>query len=115
MAEGLDFSGITACGENCTGCAKKTRGLCRGCRETDGRCEEWKGSGRCPVHACASSHRVLFCGLCEAFPCEKLPGLMPWNPHAKEHLASLAQLYRSTAGVGEECPGCMEKKTEFFP
>lgn len=99
------FRGITACGENCTGCAKCAQGLCSGCRETDGRCQEWAGTGRCPIHACVSGHGVLFCGLCESFPCDRLPGLLPWNPSAAEHLAALAKAYRAKTGSGSEKEG----------
>ncbi len=92
------FDGITACGENCSGCAKKVQGLCSGCRETDGHCQEWAGTGRCPIHACVQAHGALFCGLCECFPCDKLPALLPWNPTAKEHLAALADACRKATG-----------------
>lgn len=88
------FDSITACGESCTGCTKRAQGLCSGCRETDGHCEEWAGTGRCPIHACAQAHNALFCGLCEHFPCQRLPGLLPWNPRAAEHLATLAEAFR---------------------
>lgn len=89
------FETITACGEDCTGCAKRARGLCSGCRETDGYCPEWAQTGRCPVHACAREHHALFCGLRPQFPCEKLPQLMPWKPDAQAHLTELAQAYRA--------------------
>lgn len=88
------FEGITACGENCAGCAKKAAGQCRGCRESDGCCEEWAGTGRCPIHSCVQAHGVLFCGLCGSFPCKELPRLLNWNPNAAEHLAALAEQYR---------------------
>jgi hypothetical protein len=96
------FGGITACGESCTGCAKRAQGLCSGCRETDGRCQEWADTGRCPIHACASRHGVLFCGLCESFPCGQLPALLPWNPAAPAHLAALAAAYRAQNGSGTQ-------------
>ena len=91
-----NFDAITACGEDCTGCAKKAQGLCGGCRETDGHCQEWAQTGRCPVHACVQAHDALFCGLCSQFPCENLARLMPWKTDAKEHLAALARAYRQS-------------------
>lgn len=94
MENQRDFATITACGEDCTGCAKRAQGLCSGCRETDGYCPEWAQTGRCPIHACTRAHQALFCGLCESFPCDDLEQMMPWKPDAKTHLAALAQLYR---------------------
>lgn len=99
------FHGITACGENCTGCTKRAQGLCSGCRETDGHCQEWAGTGCCPIHACVSKQGVLFCGLCESFPCERLPGLLPWNPDAPAHLAALAAAFRAKTGPGAQKDG----------
>ena len=89
-----DFSTITACGECCAECPKKLDGRCPGCIEADGRVPEWAGSGRCKVHACAKEHHAPFCGLCEAFPCEKLPSLISWNPGIIEHMAALRDEYR---------------------
>lgn len=94
MKKVRDFSTITACGEDCTGCKKRAGGFCSGCRETDGYCPEWAQTGRCPVHACTREHDTLFCGLCTAFPCAKLATLMPWKPDAETHLAELAKAYR---------------------
>ena len=47
-----DFTLITACGECCTGCAKKADGRCPGCIESDGRVPEWAASG---ITACSSA------------------------------------------------------------
>ncbi len=94
MDEKRNFSHITACGEDCTGCAKRAQGLCGGCREQDGCCQEWAQTGRCPVHACASDHGVPFCGLCAMFPCEKLPSLMPWKTDVIEQFEALVKAYR---------------------
>lgn len=91
--ETRDFSNITACGEDCTGCAKRVQGLCGGCRELDGYCPEWAQSGRCPVHACAQEHSALFCGLCSQFPCLRLPELMHWKRDAVQQMKTLAELY----------------------
>ena len=46
MNSQIDFKAITACGECCTDCKKKESGICRGCIESDGYCEEWAQSGR---------------------------------------------------------------------
>ncbi len=92
-----DFSTVTACGECCEACPKKADGRCPGCIEADGRVPEWAESGRCKVHACAREHQVQFCGLCPAFPCEKLPALISWNPDIVEHMKALRDEY--TAGM----------------
>ena len=89
----IDFSVITACGENCTGCAKKKAGECPGCIEADGVVPEWAGSGRCRIHACAREHGVQFCGLCKEFPCERIPKMIPWNPEIISHLTYLKDEY----------------------
>lgn len=94
MNEPVDFSAITACGEDCTGCAKRLAGLCGGCVEMDGHCQEWAESGCCPEHACVREHDALFCGLCSCFPCGDLPRLMPWKPDAQNRLSALAEAYR---------------------
>ena len=88
-----DFTRITACGECCHGCPKKADGRCPGCIEADGQVPEWAGSGRCRIHACARAHHVQFCGLCEAFPCEKLPSLISWNADIVSHLSALRDEY----------------------
>ena len=90
----IDFSEITACGENCTGCEKKKSGACRGCLEADGYVPEWAASGRCPVHACCREHHVQFCGLCPEFPCADLPRLVHWNPDIVPQQQNLAEQYR---------------------
>ena len=77
---------ITACGECCKGCAKRQRGACPGCIEADGYVPEWAQSGRCRVHACAKAHGAPFCGVCPAFPCEKIHEMIPWNADIVEHL-----------------------------
>ena len=88
-----DFTLITACGECCTGYAKKADGRCPGCIESDGRVPEWAESGRCKVHACVRDHGVQFCGLCTEFPCGKLPSLIHWNPDIVKHLSALRDEY----------------------
>ena len=105
-----DFSTITACGECCAGCPKKSEGKCPGCLETDGRVPEWAESGRCRVHACARDHHVRFCGLCAEFPCAKLPSLVSWNPDIVEHLTALRNEHRRIVEiVGDNYSGKWEK------
>lgn len=89
----MDFRHITACGECCMGCAKKSDGRCGGCNETQGHCEEWAQSGVCPVYACTRAHGVSFCGVCEAFPCDHLP-MRRWRPDCVQELSALAEEYR---------------------
>ena len=89
-----NFSTLTACGECCTGCRKKTAGLCGGCIETDGQCQEWAESGGCPIHQCTRQHGVSFCGLCGEFPCAWLVDKVVWNPGIVAHLTALAREYR---------------------
>ena len=97
----IDFNTITACGECCTGCKKKLEGICPGCIEADGRVPEWAGSGVCRIHACCKEHHAKFCGLCEKFPCEKLPQMISWNPDIVEHLRNLAVQFRAEKSCGE--------------
>ena len=94
MAESIDFTAITACGECCNGCKKKMDGMCKGCIEADGYVPEWAESGRCKIHACAREHNVQFCGLCDQFPCSELPSIIHWNANIVEHLSTLAEQYR---------------------
>jgi hypothetical protein len=89
----LLFNTITACGECCVGCKKKEEGICCGCIETEGNCQEWLQSNGCPIYKCAKQHKVQFCGLCEEFPCEWLVKKVTWNPNIVEHLSALAKLY----------------------
>ena len=89
-----DFSTITACGECCVGCEKKIKGICPGCIEAEGRVPEWAGSGTCKVYACCREHNAKFCGLCEEFPCNKLPQMISWNPNIVEHLTKLRDEYK---------------------
>ena len=90
----MDATTITACGECCTACSKMIEGSCPGCIEADGRVPEWAESGRCKIHACARAHEVQFCGLCELFPCENLPKMIPWNADIISHLSALRDEYR---------------------
>ncbi len=89
-----DFSTLTACGECCSECPKKTDGRCPGCIGADGCVPEWAESGRCKVHACARAHQVQFCGICPEFPCKKLPELIAWNPDIIRQMSMLRDEYR---------------------
>jgi len=99
MNSQIDFKAITACGECCTDCKKKESGICRGCIESDGYCEEWAQSGSCPIHKCAREHNVQFCGLCGEFPCEWLVKKLVWRKNAVEELTELAEKYKSSLGL----------------
>lgn len=90
----IDFSTITACGESCEHCKKKREGSCPGCIAADGLVPEWAESGGCRIHACAKAHHARFCGVCEAFPCDQVKALMPWNEHCIEELSALAEQYK---------------------
>ena len=94
----IDFSTITACGECCMGCKKKESGLCKGCIESDGHCEEWTQSKGCPIYKCAREHEVQFCGLCKEFPCEWLLQKVTWRANMVEELIELADLYHKQKG-----------------
>ena len=98
----MDFSTITACGESCTGCKKRSDGICKGCIEADGYVPEWAGSGRCKIHACTRNHNVQFCGICDNFPCQHLTDYIHWNPNIVEHLATLASQYHKHNLKGEK-------------
>lgn len=101
MARVTDWTAVTACGEDCTGCAKRLAAACPGCIAADGVVPEWAGSGRCRVHACTRSHGVPFCGLCAEFPCAGLAQMIPWNPQIMEHQRQLAEMYREWERSGE--------------
>ena len=90
----IDFEVITACGECCVGCKKKEAGICKGCIESNGNCEEWAGSKGCPIHKCAREHDVQFCGLCGEFPCQWLIEKVVWKPNVVEELTQLTKLYQ---------------------
>lgn len=95
MSRSIDLRRITACGECCDGCPKLADGRCGGCIASDGLCEEWQGSGGCPIHRCAGEHGVTFCGLCGAFPCSRLPEWIHWRKDAVAEIAALARRIRA--------------------
>lgn len=90
-----DYTTITACGECCAGCTKKENGICPGCIEAEGKVPEWAEPGVCGICACCKEHHVRFCGLCDEFPCEKLPQMISWNPNIVNHLSELRDGYNS--------------------
>ena len=88
-----DFTTMTACGECCIGCAKKESGMCPGCIEAEGKVPEWAESGICRIYACCSEHNTRFCFLCENFPCDNLPAMMPWKADVVDQLSELREEY----------------------
>lgn len=94
MTTPINWKNVTACGECCEFCQKRKEGICKGCVVSDGYCEEWTQSGRCPIHACASAHQVPFCGLCGDFPCDWLLSKVTWKEDLVSQHNTLAALYR---------------------
>lgn len=94
MAEEIDFSTLTACGERCVKCQKRINGICKGCIESDGYVPEWAQSGRCKVHACTRNHNVTFCGLCSEFPCKDICNIIHWKENIIEQMKELAEKYK---------------------
>ena len=90
-----DFTTMTACGECCIGCSKKESGMCPGCNEAEGKVPEWAESGICRIYACCKEHNTRFCFLCENFPCENLPEMMPWKADVVDHFSELREEYRN--------------------
>lgn len=91
----VDCTTVTSCGECCIGCEKKKNGICPGCIEAEGKVPEWAESGVCRIFACCQEHQVRFCGLCDAFPCQKLPQMIFWNPNIVSHLSKLRDEYQN--------------------
>ena len=89
----IDFTTTTACGECCIGCPKKEGGLCPGCIQAEGKVPEWAESGICRIYACCREHNAKYCFLCEDFPCENLPKMMPWKADVAIHLSELREEY----------------------
>lgn len=104
----MNFERITACGECCDGCPKHRDGFCQGCRETDGHCAEWKESGGCSIHRCVSEHGTLFCGLCEAFPCDKLAKTIVWRENVVEEMKALVRAYRDEMRADDSQKGIVK-------
>ena len=99
----MDFTMITACGECCIGCKKKEDGLCNGCIESDGNCQEWAESGGCPIHKCVKEHNVEFCGLCNEFPCEWVLKKTVWrHDYAEEHRQLANEFYNQNIRQANE-------------
>ena len=104
-----DFTTVTACGECCIGCAKKESGTCPGCIEAEGKVPEWAESGICRIYACCAEHNTRYCFLCENFPCEKLPKMMPWRTEVVDQLSELRDEYaRQQASSGVDITSRIE-------
>lgn len=89
----IDFSEITACGGNCSGCAYFKSKECEGCNKNGGKCVKmWENS--CKICECCREHKVLFCGLCGEFPCDWLKNTLTWEKDAIERLGECGEEYR---------------------
>lgn len=90
-----DFSQITPCGGNCSGCRHFTDGDCKGCLSNGGICiSMWKKG--CEIFKCCEKHGVKFCGLCKEFPCEWIGSkLSEWNSGGIERQKMLAEEYKN--------------------
>ena len=110
----VDFSVISACGENCADCEKKRAGACPGCIGADGAVPGWADADRCGIRACAGEHGVGVCALCREFPCARLTELVPRRADAVAHLSYLREeaLRQGEAGRGEK-PGGKADPTPF--
>ncbi len=96
----MDFSDITPCGGDCTGCGHFQDRDCDGCRKNGGRCVSMWENG-CAIYSCCEKHSAFFCGVCTDFPCKWLIGkLAEWDNDGIERLASLAAEYNK-----EKCDG----------
>lgn len=88
-----DFSKITPCGGDCSGCAHFISGECMGCLNTGGRCVKMWERG-CEIFNCCEMHAVKFCGLCPDFPCNWLENKIGlWNKKGIERLKELKEIY----------------------
>ena len=94
MTDYINFNFITPCGESCVACPKKGSGFCEGCIESDGYCKEWTQSQGCPIYNSAKHHSVMFCGLCNEFPCTFLTEKVKWNANIVQHHINLAKIYK---------------------
>jgi len=96
MPDKTNFSTLTPCGGDCTGCPKKADGICAGCLEMNGYVPEWAESGRCRAFDCNERHGSKFCGVCVEFPCPSLNDMIHWDKDIAEHMRRLAEQYRET-------------------
>lgn len=99
MSIKTDFHKITPCGGYCDDCSHYKNMECVGCRKNNGKCVKmW--SDECDIYKCCLEHDVLFCGLCNEFPCEWIINKIgEWNPHGIEELTKLAVRYRQRKGL----------------
>lgn len=92
---GTDFSKITPCGGDCSGCVHFTAGECKGCLSNGGICVSMWEKG-CEIFKCCEKHGVKFCGLCGEFPCEWIENkLGEWDKDGIEKQKRLAEEYRN--------------------
>lgn len=88
-----DFSKITPCGGNCTGCDYYKKGDCLGCIKNGGKCVKMWQNG-CEICECCKKHNVLFCGLCDDFPCQWIINkISEWDKDGIERMKMLAEEY----------------------
>lgn len=88
-----DFSKLTACGGDCSGCERLHEGLCCGCNKNGGiQVSMWHNG--CDICECCKNHNVKFCGLCDEFPCEWLKNTLTWHENGIEQLRKYADEYR---------------------
>lgn len=91
---GTDFSKITPCGGDCSGCKHFTGGECEGCLANGGVCVSMWENG-CGIFKCCERHGVKFCGLCSEFPCKWITEkLGEWDSSGIEKQKRLAEEYR---------------------
>lgn len=94
-----DFSQITPCGGNCSGCKYFIEGNCEGCLTTKGICIKMWEKG-CEIYKCCEKHNTRFCGICGEFPCEWLESKIgEWDKDGIVKLEKLADEYRSMFGT----------------
>ena len=91
---GVDFYKTTPCGGCCDDCQHLINGDCVGCKNSSGKCVKLWIDG-CEIYNCCNKHNVLFCGLCDEFPCKWIVSkISEWNPAGIEELSKLATQYR---------------------
>lgn len=88
----MDFSNITSCGGDCTGCEHFQNQECIGCNKNGGKCIKMWSSG-CSICKCCKEHSVPFCGLCTEFPCKWLKNTLTWDKNGIEKLKKYAEEY----------------------
>lgn len=90
----VDFTKLTACGGDCSGCGHFISGDCTGCRANGGKCVKMWEDG-CEICRCCREHDVPFCGLCPEFPCTFISDkLTEWDSGGIKCQEQLAEEYR---------------------